>query len=132
MYFAWIWNKRFKWRNILSWAFPWHISEKLVYPTPEQEVVILDRLEKDVFNDTSAIINLDDVLFLQRTAKLVYVDQNVKRYIDKMQEDMNAIQHRCYSVGNTVLDIILNHYYYLGKTQLNQQNLINLNNLVHL
>ena len=36
--------------------------------------------------------------------------QNVKRYVDKMQEDMVVIQKQCYSVGNTVLDVILNYY----------------------
>ncbi len=36
--------------------------------------------------------------------------QNVKKYIGKMQEDMVVIQNRCYSVGNTVQDVIMNHY----------------------
>ena len=37
-----------------------------------------------MFNDSTAILNLDDVLFLQKTAKLIYVDQNIKRYITEL------------------------------------------------
>jgi MoxR-like ATPase len=60
------------------------IKEKLVYPSAEEEVVILDRLEKDVFNDCTSILTLDDVTFLQNTAKKIYVDRNVKRYITEL------------------------------------------------
>lgn len=34
----------------------------------------------------------------------------VKQYIDEMQGEMIKIQRRCYSVGNTVLDAVLNYY----------------------
>lgn len=36
--------------------------------------------------------------------------RGVKQYIDEMQGEMGKIQKRCYSIGNTVMDAVLNHY----------------------
>lgn len=60
------------------------IKEKLTYPTAEQEVTILDRLESDVFNDTKAVLKLEDVTYLQELTKRVYADRNIKRYITEL------------------------------------------------
>lgn len=57
------------------------LKEKLSYPSTEEELVILDRIEKDVFNKNSSILELEDVTFLQNLSKRVYVDVAVKKYI---------------------------------------------------
>lgn len=57
---------------------------KINYPTKEEEVMILDRLESNVFLDTSQILNLDDVLYLQDITKKVYVDNSIKNYITEI------------------------------------------------
>lgn len=57
------------------------IKEKLDYPTISEEIEILNRIEKDVFLDNSAILSLNDLEFLQTTMKKVYIDDAVKKYI---------------------------------------------------
>lgn len=57
------------------------IKEVLDYPSNEEEVEILSRLEKKVFDDTKPILTLIDVLFLQYLTEKVYVDNNIKKYI---------------------------------------------------
>ena len=57
------------------------IKEKLYYPSPEEELTILDRIEKEVFLDGRAVVNIDDVRFLQGLTKRVYIDESIKKYI---------------------------------------------------
>ena len=57
------------------------IKEKLDYPTQEEEVEILNRIEANVFEDKSSILKLEDVQLLQRVAKRVYIDEAIKKYI---------------------------------------------------
>lgn len=57
------------------------IKEKLEYPTISEEIEILNRIEKGVFQDNSAILSLADLEFLQTTMKKVYIDDAVKKYI---------------------------------------------------
>lgn len=57
------------------------IKEKLEYPTVMEEIEILNRIEKDVFADNKAILKLDDIVFLQKLTKKVYIDESVKKYI---------------------------------------------------
>ncbi len=57
------------------------IKEVLDYPSNEEEVEILSRLEKKVFDDTKPILTLIDVLFLQYLTEKVYIDSNIKKYI---------------------------------------------------
>ena len=58
-----------------------YIKEVLDYPSPEEEVEIISRLEKKVFDDNKPIFTLIDVLFLQYLTNKVYIDVNVKKYI---------------------------------------------------
>lgn len=57
------------------------LKEKLNYPTVNQEVEILNRVEADVFSSKSAVASLDDIKFLQDLAKNVYMDPAIKKYI---------------------------------------------------
>jgi len=57
------------------------MKEVLDYPTTDEEVEVLNRLENNVFNDNTAILTLIDVLFLQYLTTRVYVDKNIKKYI---------------------------------------------------
>lgn len=57
------------------------LKEVLTYPTTDEEVEILNRVEADVFNNLSAVASLEDVIFLQKLCKRVYVDSAVKKYI---------------------------------------------------
>ncbi len=57
------------------------LKEKVQYPTVEEEVEILNRLEKDVFSNTDSILRIEDITFLQEMTKKVYIDDSIKRYI---------------------------------------------------
>ncbi|MCR4752992.1 MAG: MoxR family ATPase [Candidatus Saccharibacteria bacterium] len=60
------------------------MKEKLDYPTPEEEVEILERIENKVFDDDSPILDLDSVVFLQKLSEKVYVDKSIKDYIARI------------------------------------------------
>ena len=55
------------------------IKEKIDYPTQEEEFEILNRIEKDVFSKSEAVVELEDVYFLQQMANKVYLDDAIKR-----------------------------------------------------
>ena len=57
------------------------LKEKMTYPKPEQELEILNRLEKDVFRSSQAVASIDEVAFLQGLTTRVYIDDAVKKYI---------------------------------------------------
>ena len=57
------------------------IKEKLEYPTEDEEVLILNRVEADVFSKGAAVVGLDSVKYLQDLVKKVYIDDAVKKYI---------------------------------------------------
>lgn len=57
------------------------IKEKVEYPTVNEEVEILNRIEQDVFSKNGAILALEDMKFLQTLTKKVYIDESVKKYI---------------------------------------------------
>ncbi|MBE5895838.1 MAG: MoxR family ATPase [Lachnospiraceae bacterium] len=57
------------------------IKEKLFYPTQDEEFEILNRIEKDVFSATESVVELEDVVFLQKMTQRVYIDDSIKRYI---------------------------------------------------
>lgn len=54
---------------------------KLSYPNRESEVEILNRMEANIFDTGHAVANLEDIRFLQRLSKQVYMDSAIKRYI---------------------------------------------------
>lgn len=57
------------------------LKVKLTYPNRENELEILNRIEANIFASSQAVANLDDIRFLQRLTKQVYMDPAIKRYI---------------------------------------------------
>lgn len=57
------------------------LKEKLDYPTNQEELEILNRIENNVFLNDEAILNLEDIVFLQQICKKVYMDTAIKEYI---------------------------------------------------
>ena len=66
------------------------IKEVIDYPTPQEEVEILSRLETNIFDENKQILSITDLIFLQYLTKKVYMDQNIKRYI---AEIVNVTRH---------------------------------------
>lgn len=57
------------------------IKEKVNYPTVNEEVEMLNNIEKKIFNDNSSVLELNDLKFLQDLSEKVYVDESIKKYI---------------------------------------------------
>ena len=57
------------------------LKEKLNYPNANEELEILNRIEKDVFSAQESVVDLKDLVFLQQLVKRVYVDDSIKKYI---------------------------------------------------
>ena len=57
------------------------IKDKIEYPTASEEVEILNRLEKKVFNEKESILKLEDIQYLQKVVEKVYIDDSIKKYI---------------------------------------------------
>lgn len=57
------------------------LKEKVDYPTVNEEVEILRRLENKVFDEKHSVLNLDDIKFLQDLTQKVYIDDSIKHYI---------------------------------------------------
>ena len=67
------------------------LKEKLDYPTPEEEVEILNRMEQNVFENIETAASLQEVKYLQKLCKRVYMDQSIKQYIvDIVQATRNT------------------------------------------
>lgn len=57
------------------------LKEKLDYPTKDEELEILNRIERNVFEKGKAVLDLNSVMYLQKVCKKVYIDDSVKKYI---------------------------------------------------
>lgn len=57
------------------------IKEIVNYPTATEEVEILNRLEKKVFDDVNPILKIEDIDYLQDLVEKVYIDESIKKYI---------------------------------------------------
>lgn len=57
------------------------LKVKLNYPDADSELEILNRIENDVFTESHSVVNLDDIVFLQKLCKEVYMDNSIKKYI---------------------------------------------------
>ena len=67
------------------------LKEIITYPTAEQEVEILNRIEKDVFTSVTPVATIDDVLLLQNLCKKIYIAPSIKKYIvDLVHVSRNA------------------------------------------
>lgn len=66
------------------------LKEKLDYPSMEEELEVLNRIEKDVFINNKPILNIKDITYLQELSKKVYLDESIKKYIVSI---INATRH---------------------------------------
>ena len=58
------------------------IKEKITYPTTEEEILIMNKIEDGSINTVKpAVLTLEDVDKVQDIAEMVYVDSSVKKYI---------------------------------------------------
>lgn len=60
------------------------LKEIVNYPTPAEEVEVLNRIEAGVFDaqiDTTKTVNIEEIVYLQELVKKVYIDPSVKQYI---------------------------------------------------
>ncbi len=57
------------------------IKETLQYPTIKEELEVLNRIEKNIFNDGKKVVGIKDIKYLQELSKKVYIDEAVKKYI---------------------------------------------------
>ena len=57
------------------------LKVELTYPTKEQELEVLNRIEQGVFDSSRNVASIEDIVFLQKLCKQVYVDPAIKRYI---------------------------------------------------
>lgn len=69
------------------------LKEVLDYPTADQEIEILNRIEAEIFTKSQAVATLEDVKFLQTLCKKIYLAPSIKKYIvDIVQASRNAEQ----------------------------------------
>ena len=57
------------------------IKETIDYPTVAEEIEIINRIEKNVFEKSQNVVTLEDIKYLQDLCEKVYIDDVVKRYI---------------------------------------------------
>ncbi len=57
------------------------IKETLNYPTSIEELEVLNRVEKNIFNQSEKVVDLEDIKYLQELSKKVYMDDSVKKYL---------------------------------------------------
>lgn len=57
------------------------IKETLYYPTATEELEILNRIEKNIFEKAEKVVTIKDIKYLQELSKKVYIDESVKRYL---------------------------------------------------
>lgn len=57
------------------------LKEKLDYPNKLEEIEILNRKDDCVFEVLEEIISLEDIIFLQKVSKNIYIDDSIKKYI---------------------------------------------------
>ena len=57
------------------------IKETLHYPTATEELEVLNRIEKNVFETGKKVVSIKDVKYLQELSKKVYIDESIKKYI---------------------------------------------------
>ncbi len=60
------------------------LKEKVNYPTANEEVEILNRLERKVFDNPKAVLKIEDLSYLQKLTDKVYLDEAIKKYITQI------------------------------------------------
>ena len=57
------------------------IKENLNYPTSDEELEVLNRIENNIFEKKQKVVNMKDVKYLQELCKRIYIDEAVKKYL---------------------------------------------------
>ena len=57
------------------------LKETVTYPSARDEMEILNRVEAGVFSDVKSVASVDDVVYLQKLCKRIYIDPAIKKYI---------------------------------------------------
>lgn len=57
------------------------VKEVITYPTPKEEVEVLNRIENNIFVQSNPIYDLKAFEYLQEVSKKVYIDNTIKQYI---------------------------------------------------
>ena len=57
------------------------IKETLNYPTADEELEVLNRIENNIFDKKEKVVSIKDIKYLQELSKKVYIDEAVKKYI---------------------------------------------------
>lgn len=57
------------------------LKETLTYPNAVDEIEILNRVEGGIFNNSSAVASIGDIVYLQELCERVYIDPAIKKYI---------------------------------------------------
>lgn len=57
------------------------LKVELTYPNTTQELEILNRIESGVFEESRVVASIEDIVFLQKLCKRVYIDPAIKNYI---------------------------------------------------
>ena len=57
------------------------IKETLHYPTPIEELEVLNRIESNAFETGKRVVSIKEIKYLQELSKKVYIDEAIKKYI---------------------------------------------------
>lgn len=57
------------------------LKSVLSYPSEEEELEVLNRIENDVFSATEKVASLDEIKYLMELTKRIYIDDSIKKYI---------------------------------------------------
>lgn len=57
------------------------LKEVLTYPSKEEELEIINRIENKTFDESESLFKPEDILFLQSVTERVYIDDSIKKYI---------------------------------------------------
>ena len=57
------------------------LKEKLDYPTVNDEIEILSRIENNAFEKGEPVVELKELRYIQRVAEKIYIDDSIKQYI---------------------------------------------------
>ena len=79
------------------------LKVELDYPSPEEEMEILKRIESGVFANNSSVATIEDIEYLQDLCKRVFIDPSIKKYIVDI---VNATRHAKEYIGKELSDYI--------------------------
>ena len=60
------------------------LKEKITYPTLEEELKIINKIEQNKYSEIKSTLTLSDLEYLQEISERVYIDESIKIYIIKI------------------------------------------------